>query len=140
MSEPRHAAKIVHCLVPTFRDTIFHRPKCGYKNYEITEFELSKFKRFCENDRSHFSHYSGEIGRKNEYLHLLGIKPALLALSLKEMSSLSPAKVHFIEPMYALAVQHIPDGDDWLYEVKFDGYRSLVGRNKKAVTIWLRFR
>jgi len=26
--------------------------------------------------------------------------------------------------MYALAVQNIPDGKEWLYEVKFDGYRE----------------
>jgi len=25
--------------------------------------------------------------------------------------------------MYALAVQNIPEGEDWLYEVKVDGYR-----------------
>ena len=28
----------------------------------------------------------------------------------------------FIEPMNALPVQKLPEGD-WLYEVKFDGYR-----------------
>ena len=27
--------------------------------------------------------------------------------------------------MYALAVQNIPEGKEWLYEVKFDGYRCL---------------
>src|ERR1043166_4667144 len=40
--------------------------------------------------------------------------------------------------MYALAVQHIPEGKEWLYEVKFDGYRSLVGRDNHGVTIWSR--
>jgi ATP-dependent DNA ligase len=28
--------------------------------------------------------------------------------------------------MYALALQHIPEGKEWLYEVKFDGYRGLA--------------
>jgi bifunctional non-homologous end joining protein LigD len=47
----------------------------------------------------------------------------------------------FIEPMNALPVQKLPEGD-WLYEIKFDGYRALafkdgkdlrlVSRNKKA--------
>jgi bifunctional non-homologous end joining protein LigD len=47
----------------------------------------------------------------------------------------------FIEPMKALAVEQLPEGD-WLYEIKHDGYRALafkdgenvrlVSRNKKA--------
>src|SRR5215472_6606975 len=40
--------------------------------------------------------------------------------------------------MYALAVQNIPEGKDWLYEVKFDGYRCLAGRDKNGVTLWSR--
>src|SRR5687768_10801841 len=28
--------------------------------------------------------------------------------------------------MTARLVQALPDGDDWLYEVKFDGYRALL--------------
>jgi bifunctional non-homologous end joining protein LigD len=47
----------------------------------------------------------------------------------------------FIEPMKALPIEKLPEGD-WLYEIKFDGYRALVfeegkdvrlvSRNKKA--------
>src|SRR5215472_15999326 len=40
--------------------------------------------------------------------------------------------------MYALAVQNIPEDKEWLYEVKFDGYRCLAGRNKAGVTLWSR--
>jgi DNA ligase D-like protein (predicted ligase) len=40
--------------------------------------------------------------------------------------------------MYALAVQNIPDGKEWLYEVKFDGYRCLAGRDRNGVTLWSR--
>src|SRR5678815_2645499 len=40
--------------------------------------------------------------------------------------------------MYALAVQKLPEGPDWLYEVKFDGYRCLAGRDAKGVTLWSR--
>ncbi len=53
-------------------------------------------------------------------------------------SSASSAKVRFIEPMYALAVQNLPNGPEWLYEVKFDGYRCLAGKDQKGVTLWSR--
>jgi bifunctional non-homologous end joining protein LigD len=34
-----------------------------------------------------------------------------------------PAK--FVEPMLSLAVAKLPEGPEWAYEVKFDGYRAL---------------
>jgi bifunctional non-homologous end joining protein LigD len=46
--------------------------------------------------------------------------------------------VQFVEPMYAQLVQKLPDENDWLYEVKFDGYRCLAGRNAARVTLWSR--
>ena len=47
----------------------------------------------------------------------------------------SAERLQFVEPMYARAVQQLPEGKDWLYEVKFDGYRCLAGR---GVTLWSR--
>jgi DNA ligase D-like protein (predicted ligase) len=35
-------------------------------------------------------------------------------------------------------VQNIPEGQEWLYEVKFDGYRCLASRDKSGVTLWSR--
>jgi bifunctional non-homologous end joining protein LigD len=40
--------------------------------------------------------------------------------------------------MYALPVQKLPQGQEWLYEVKFDGYRCLAGRDSIDVTLWSR--
>jgi ATP-dependent DNA ligase len=40
--------------------------------------------------------------------------------------------------MYALAVQKLPQGQEWLYEVKFDGYRCLAGKDSTGVTVWSR--
>ena len=40
----------------------------------------------------------------------------------------------FIEPMKALSVQQLPAGD-WLYEIKFDGYRALVFKDGKDVRL-----
>ena len=43
-----------------------------------------------------------------------------------------------MEPMYALTVQKLPQGQEWLYEMKLDGYRCLAGRDSTGVTLWSR--
>src|SRR5262245_1792084 len=40
--------------------------------------------------------------------------------------------------MYAKLVQNLPQGQEWFYEVKFDGYRCLAGRDANGVTLWSR--
>jgi len=40
--------------------------------------------------------------------------------------------------MYALPVQNLPKGNEWLYEVKFDGYLCLAGMDSTGVTLWSR--
>jgi bifunctional non-homologous end joining protein LigD len=35
-------------------------------------------------------------------------------------------KVAFIEPMECLAVRKLPDGPEWVYEIKLDGYRAVA--------------
>lgn len=40
--------------------------------------------------------------------------------------------------MYARTVQRLPEDDAWTYEVKFDGYRALAGRDSTGVTLWSR--
>ena len=39
-----------------------------------------------------------------------------------------------IEPMLAKAVDSLPDGDGWLYEPKWDGFRAIVFRDGDEVT------
>ena len=36
------------------------------------------------------------------------------------------AKVSFIEPMLLLRTEKLPEGKEWLYELKLDGYRALA--------------
>jgi DNA ligase D-like protein (predicted ligase) len=48
------------------------------------------------------------------------------------------ATVHFVEPLYAQIVQQLPEGNEWVYEVKFDGYRCLAGKDGTGVTLWSR--
>src|SRR5262245_41467572 len=40
--------------------------------------------------------------------------------------------------MYARLVQNLPEGKEWIYEVKFDGYRCLAGSDSTGVTLWSR--
>ena len=47
-------------------------------------------------------------------------------------------KIQFIEPMYALGVRKLPEGPNWLYEIKLDGYRCLAGRDADGVKLWSR--
>jgi bifunctional non-homologous end joining protein LigD len=56
----------------------------------------------------------------------------------KSNSAARAATIQFVEPMYAQLVQQLPEGKDWFYEVKFDGYRCLVGRDTTGVTLWSR--
>jgi ATP dependent DNA ligase domain len=47
----------------------------------------------------------------------LGVRRQLISLPLR------PAA--FIEPMECLAVPKVPEGSEWVYEIKLDGYRAL---------------
>ena len=40
----------------------------------------------------------------------------------------------FIEPMKSLPVEKLPEGD-WIYEIKFDGYRALAFKDGKDVRL-----
>ncbi len=44
----------------------------------------------------------------------------------------------FIEPMLCLAVEKLPEGPGWQYEVKLDGYRAIGVRKKTGVELWSR--
>jgi bifunctional non-homologous end joining protein LigD len=44
----------------------------------------------------------------------------------------------FIEPMLATLAEEVPEGDDWLFEVKFDGYRAQLSTAGDDVTIFTR--
>src|SRR5260370_9538149 len=49
------------------------------------------------------------------------------------------AKAGFFEPMLCLAVEKLPEGPAWQYEVKLDGYRAIGVRTRSGgVELWSR--
>ena len=44
----------------------------------------------------------------------------------------------FRKPQLATLVDEVPEGDDWLHETKFDGYRALAAIGKGGVSLWTR--
>jgi bifunctional non-homologous end joining protein LigD len=56
-----------------------------------------------------------------------------------DSESLPKARVGFMEPMLARSVSELPtDNREWLYEIKLDGYRCLIGKSSNKVTLWSR--
>jgi DNA ligase D-like protein (predicted ligase) len=56
------------------------------------------------------------------------------------LRSLPKAKAAFVEPMDCLSVPKLPDGSQWIWEVKLDGYRAVAVKSGSAVTLYSRNR
>jgi bifunctional non-homologous end joining protein LigD len=63
-------------------------------------------------------------------------------LNAKELQKITGARKvampRFIPPQLATLVDKPPDGDEWVHELKFDGYRMLCHLNGSKVTFWSR--
>jgi bifunctional non-homologous end joining protein LigD len=55
-----------------------------------------------------------------------------------DLNSLPKATIEFIEPMLAKASDRVPEGEQWQYEIKLDGYRGLVVKRGAKVDIFSR--
>ena len=52
-----------------------------------------------------------------------------------ELDKLPQAEIRFVEPMLAKLTGSLPAGEQWQYEIKWDGYRTLALRDEKGVQL-----
>jgi bifunctional non-homologous end joining protein LigD len=66
-----------------------------------------------------------------------GKKHQWLLMKRNDSAAMEKTSKNFIEPQLAFLVDHPPEGNEWVHEVKFDGYRIQAyvgGRSPKLIT------
>ncbi len=59
---------------------------------------------------------------------------------MREFNSLPRREAAFVEPMECFAVPNLPDGSDWVYEIKLDGYRAVALNSNGKLSLYSRNR
>lgn len=58
----------------------------------------------------------------------------------ERLDALAKRDASFIEPMECLSVAKLPEGPQWVWEIKPDGYRALAVRSASGITLFSRRR
>jgi DNA ligase D-like protein (predicted ligase) len=56
----------------------------------------------------------------------------------KSLGTLPLRSASFIEPMECLEVPKLVDGEEWIYEIKLDGYRAVAAKSDRGVRLFSR--
>ena len=51
------------------------------------------------------------------------------------IAHLPDVEPNFVQPMQCKLVDHLPAGPEWIYELKFDGYRALAVKAGQTVRL-----
>lgn len=73
--------------------------------------------------------------RKQHPIHAEVRTPKARAAKTNARSRPPAAVPEFVQPMRASPAEHLPAGDEWLYEVKWDGYRALAAKSGESVQL-----
>ena len=59
----------------------------------------------------------------------------LATLKSVRLDALPNAPARYVEPMKCLLVDHLPEGDEWIYEIKFDGFRAIAVKSERGIEL-----
>ena len=59
---------------------------------------------------------------------------------MRNLHSLPTREAGFVEPMECLAIAKLPDGPEWVYEIKLDGYRAVAIKSNGKLSLYSRKR
>jgi bifunctional non-homologous end joining protein LigD len=84
------------------------------------------------------------IEKRRARLSPAGRETSTVSVSDVRLEKLSSMPIRFVEPMKCKLVETPPSGNDWIYEIKFDGFRALalkdgddvqlISRSNKSLT------
>jgi ATP-dependent DNA ligase len=78
------------------------------------------------------------FGERHESVLLARVVIVMKAAEKKKLDSQPRREAAFIEPMECALVAIVPDGPQWVYEIKLDGYRAIAVKSGSKLALFSR--